>query len=144
MLQVSVNCPSCRRSLEDDKVLIDNFPSVKTKAKCGDREGHVHLSSTYGSFESTADIPLEEGEMVEFYCPYCGENLQTRAFCIECEAPMMRVDLDAGGYIRFCSRKGCHRHHIAFEDVYKELRSFLTQYPAIFSPFPREDENHGQ
>ena len=143
MLQVSVNCPYCRMSLEDDKVLIDNFPSVKTRAICGGQEGHVHLSSTYGSFETTADITLNEGDVGEFYCPFCGENLKTKAICKECDAPMMRVDLDAGGYIRFCSRKGCNNHHMAFEDIYSELRSFLTKYPAIFSPFPREDENIG-
>jgi len=141
MLQVSVNCPNCRKSLEDDGVLVDNFPSVKTRAICGDQEGYVHLSSTYGSFETAADITLREGDIVEFFCPYCGESLKTKAVCRKCDAPMMRVDLDAGGYIRFCSRKGCHSHHIAFEDVINELRSFLTKYPAVFSPFPREDEN---
>ena len=140
MLQVSVNCPYCRRSLEDDKVLIDNFPSVTTKAICGEQEGFVHLSSTYGSFETEADITFEDGDIAEFFCPYCGESLKTKAMCKKCDAPMMRVDLDAGGYIRFCSRKGCQNHYVAFEDIYNELRAFLTKYPAIFSPFPREDE----
>jgi hypothetical protein len=143
MLQVSVNCPYCRRSLEDDKVLVDNFPSVKTKAICRGQEGFLHLSSTYGSFQTETDLPIEMGDVVEFFCPYCGGSLKTKAICKECDAPMMRVDLDAGGYIRFCSRKGCCNHHIAFEDIYKELREFLTQYPAILSPFPREDENQG-
>jgi len=140
MLQVSVNCPYCRKSLEDDKVHIDNFPSVKTKAICRGQEGCVHLSSTYGNFQTQEEIEIELGDVVEFYCPYCGESLKTKTICKKCDAPMMRVDIDAGGYIRFCSRKGCQNHHIAFEDVYKEMRAFLTKYPAVLSPFPREDE----
>ena len=140
MLQVSVNCFHCRKSLEDDKVLIDNLPSVKTKVKCKSGEGNLYLSSTYGSFQTEVDIPLEEGEIVEFFCPHCGESLKAEGNCEDCSAPMAKVSLDAGGEIHFCSRKGCNNHHIEFEDIVTELRSFLASYPGILVPFPREDE----
>jgi hypothetical protein len=141
MLQVSVNCFHCRKSLEDDKVLIDNFPSVKTKVICKSGEGYLYLSSTYGSFHTEANIPIEEGEVVEFFCPHCGKSLKAKEECEVCVAPMVRVDLDAGGLIHFCSRKGCTNHHIEFEDISTDLRSFLAKYPALLVPFPREDEN---
>jgi hypothetical protein len=143
MLQLSVNCFNCRKSLEDDKVLLDDLPSVKTKVISEGGEGYVYLSSTYGNFHVKTDIPLKDGEVVEFYCPYCGESLKTTENCEVCFAPMIRVDIDAGGRIDFCARKGCENHHIEFADFSKDLRSFLAQYSGLTVPFPREDGESG-
>ncbi len=143
MLQVSVNCFSCRKSLQDDKVRIDDFPSVKTKIICEAGEGYVYLSSSYGSFDVKTEIPIKDGEVVEFYCPHCGGSLKTSENCEICFAPMVRVDVDAGGRIDFCSRKGCTNHHFEFSDINRDLRSFLAQYSGLTVPFPREDEESG-
>jgi methionyl-tRNA synthetase len=141
MLQVSVNCFNCHKSLEDDKVLINNFPSVKTKAQCKHGEGYLYLSSTYGSFQTEAEMPLEEGEIIKLFCPHCDKTLVVDETCEVCGANMARVDLDVGGLIHFCTRKGCYTHHIEFADINGELRSFIEKYPALLVPFPREDEN---
>jgi len=141
MLQVSVNCFHCHRSLEDDSFRIDNLPSVKTTVVCKAGKGFLHMSSTYGDFQTEASVPLEEGEVVELYCPHCGKSLVIDEDCKECDAPIARVDIDAGGVIHFCTKKGCTYHHIEFEDVTNDLRGFLAKYPAVLVPFPREDEN---
>ena len=141
MLQVSVNCFHCHKSLEDDHVLIDNFPSVKTKVSCNSGKGYLYLSSTYGSFQTESEIPLEDGEIVKLFCPHCDESLIVNETCEICGAPVARVDLDVGGLIHFCTRKGCHSHHVEFEDIRRDLRSFIEKYPALLVPFPREDED---
>jgi hypothetical protein len=41
---------------------------------------------------------------------------------------MINFNMDIGGRVSLCSRKGCQKHYVAFENVQDELRKFYDAY----------------
>ncbi|MFO8130140.1 MAG: hypothetical protein R6T99_09605 [Bacteroidales bacterium] len=129
---LSVSCPKCRKSLMDNDVLINNKQSVRLNiAMNGDRKGNLHLSSIYGDFSYTSNIPIKDGEIVNFICPYCKGNLKRRVRCELCDAPIVSFTVDIGGRVSICSRKGCKNHYMVFEDIETVIRKFYIEFGDI-------------
>lgn len=115
----------------DSERQIDNKDSIKVRIEFADKQGFLWLSSLYGSYniESEHDIPV--GTLTRFFCPLCGAELKSTRTCEECRAPMVAMNFSEGGVVQICSRRGCKKHLIEFEDLEAELRAFYNRY----SPF---------
>ena len=128
MIHVKLKCFHCGRNLMDKDFKIDLHPSVKVIIEYKGKKGALHLSSRYGSHNVDSEIDIPEGEIVRFFCPYCESELKSSRACYECNAPMVTFESVLGGYLRICSRKGCMKHGIEFENLETELRAFYEKY----------------
>lgn len=65
------SCPHCTQTLNKDGVVILN-----TRRNNGDK-GTIHLSATFGNYTymHEPEIEFDTGELVDFFCPSCEENL---------------------------------------------------------------------
>jgi hypothetical protein len=107
---------------------LNSKPSIKLHIEVKDQHGVIHLCSTYGCYEKTSNIDLIEGEIAKLICPFCKKDLATNVSCNVCKAPIVDFDLDKGGRVHVCSRIGCTRHYVSFEDIYTTLTSFYQEY----------------
>ena len=73
VVSLTVKCPHCDASFMEEGHLINNKPSIRLliHTKIG-QKGYIWLSSIYGDYNFTSEFRIEEGEIVEFYCPHCG------------------------------------------------------------------------
>ena len=132
MIQVKVRCPHCGKSLMQEKTIIDDHPSIKVMIEYKKKKGELLLSSLYGSYNVKSELDVPNGTMVDFFCPHCDTNLKTGRVCETCEAAMVGMSFFEGGRVQICSRSGCHKHLIEFEDLEKELMAFYNAYPLFF------------
>ena len=134
MIQVKVKCPKCGKSLMDEEHKIDEHPSVKIVAEHKNKRFWVRLSSLYGSYNLESEFVIPEGEEVGVFCPFCEADLAGTRKCEECAAAMIPLKFFDGGVVEICSRKGCKKHLIEFENLENELRAFYNAYPLFFKP----------
>ncbi|MCU0610752.1 MAG: hypothetical protein MUE60_03060 [Candidatus Eisenbacteria bacterium] len=126
-LKLAVKCPACGKSLMHPDVLIDDLPSIHLAVRTAGETGDVYLSQVYGSyakrFENVADVP---GSVTPFCCPHCDASFEAHHPC-ECGAAMIWVQLTMGGSINFCTRNGCTRHSLEFDDPDEAFILFQSQ-----------------
>ncbi len=127
-ISLKVKCPVCSKSLMDNENKVDNEPSIKLLIESGEKKGTLRLSSVYGSFNYLTDIEVVDKDVVSFYCPFCHEELNTTELCKMCDASMVSLNLDLGGKVSFCSRKGCQDHSVGFEDLSVALKQLYQDY----------------
>ena len=58
MIEISIKCLHCGKSLMDDEVEIDNKPSVRVTIEFEGKRGRLNLSSLYGSFDIDAEYEI--------------------------------------------------------------------------------------
>jgi hypothetical protein len=124
----------------DKETLIDKHPSVKVVAQYSNKRGNLYLSSLYGSYEIKCEIELPMNEILIVSCPHCNSVLTTKKLCEECDAPMVAFEFIGGSKINICSRRGCKKHSIEFEDLKKQISAFYSAYPVYFSPVSGKKE----
>ena len=118
---LDVVCPVCHKSLMNEEVEINGLPSVELNIRSeNNKKGTVYLCATYECFEHQKDMAVEQGEIVEFCCPFCHSELLTRETCHICDAPMVNLGLKSGGFIKICSRFGCFNHYLSMSDLEAE------------------------
>jgi len=129
-VSLNVSCPHCHHRLKDDSKVINQHPGILLNIKTPDkRVSQVSLSSVYGDFQFTCDIPLHEGSIVEFHCPHCGELLNRKNVkCDVCAAPIVSFLCSIGGRVSICSRTGCKNHYLVFDDIDTALIKFYAEY----------------
>jgi len=127
-ISVNVKCPHCGKSLMDAEHKVDNEPGIKLLISTPHNSGKIYLSSIYGSYNFICDFEIEDGTVATFSCPHCKEELLSEELCETCGAPMSKVNLDIGGKIGFCSRRGCKNHNIGFEDLSSALTKFYQEF----------------
>jgi ssDNA-binding Zn-finger/Zn-ribbon topoisomerase 1 len=115
----------------DNEHTVDNEPSVKLYLRIGEKEGYIWLSSIYGSYNLESTIDIEDGEIAQFKCPHCFDPVPTSEVCNECGAPLVDFHLDDGGKVSICSRAGCKKHSIEFEDLSTALTHFYNAYEML-------------
>lgn len=126
---VKVRCPHCNALLMDDKHLINNKDSIYLKISFLDKTGNIYLSSIYGDYNYTCDIPIPDDQVVEFICPKCNQNLQRlNVECESCSAPIVSFNCTVGGRVNICSRHGCKNHYVVFENLDTAVRKFYSEY----------------
>jgi len=132
MIQLNVKCPHCKHSLLDETNKIDEHPSAHFLFECKGKEGELYLSSLYGSYNSKIPSFVSEGDTLTLFCPLCKASLMSTRNCEKCNAQMVLMDIEGGGSIQICSRKGCKRHLLEFEDLGDELKAFYNVYSTFF------------
>ncbi len=113
LLILEMECPACRAILtEGATVHLDAHVDEQNQ------DGAVFLSAVFGDHGITTDLAIREGATVEFRCPHCDASLMLRHPCTLCGAPMASINITSGGYLEFCSRRGCRGHALGgFGDV---------------------------
>jgi len=132
MIHLNVKCPHCEKSLMDEKLKIDNYPSIKVKIGYKGKTGKLNLSALYGSYNINSELDVPEGEIARFFCPYCNSELKSTRTCEVCNAPMVAFKSAQGGLLQICSRHGCKKHLIEFEDLETEISVFYDEYSTFF------------
>jgi hypothetical protein len=127
-LSLNLKCPHCGTSFMDENSPVDNESSVFLHIDIAKKKGDIHLSSIYGSYNYVSDIDCPSDEVGVFSCPHCGKTLNSKVECNVCKASMVKLILDIGGKINFCSRSGCKNHSVEFEDLNNALRKMYQEY----------------
>lgn len=110
-----VRCPVCKKSLIDDSYRIGNCSSVKLDIEYKNTRGILKLCPVHESYSYFSSIEVPEREIVMFICPLCKTRLNTDHACNVCNAPVAILDIQTGGKLIICSRKGCKHHKLVFE-----------------------------
>jgi hypothetical protein len=127
LVSLKVKCPLCQQSLMDYTHFLNAKPSIKLTIEGGGKHGVINLCSTYGCYEKTSNIELVQDDIVKLFCPHCKKELTTKAECDVCKAPIVSFALDKGGKVHVCSRIGCKKHAVSFEDIYTTLTTFYEE-----------------
>lgn len=127
-LALKIKCPSCRKSLMDQQNKLDGYPSIALEAECNGKRGWLRLSPVYGSYDIESEFEIPSGCVARIFCPQCHSELKSSALCDLCQAPMAPLMLEEGGRIFTCSRRGCKKHFLEFEDIDKALATFYDTY----------------
>ncbi|MFH1223729.1 MAG: hypothetical protein V1647_05245, partial [Pseudomonadota bacterium] len=125
---LNVKCPHCLKSLMDNAVTIDNEPSIKMDIKLKGETSWVRLSAVWGSYNIQSERKLNSGDIAEFLCPHCHKLLNIQQKCESCGAPKVEMNLNSGGSITVCSKRGCKKHAIEIDNVKDFLRIAEEQY----------------
>jgi len=143
IISLRLKCPLCSASLMDKEHHVDNEPGIKLKIKIGKKEGHIWLSSIYESYNYDSDFEIPPNQIADFTCPQCGRQIISEDKCLACHAPMIPFHLKDGGKVTICSRAGCKKHSVAFEDLSTALNYFYDRYTYTHAPDiriePREE-----
>jgi hypothetical protein len=135
-VKLTLKCPKCGKPLVDETKMIDNVPSIKLFIRMGEKEGYIWLSSIYGSYNLESTFEILKDEIAVFKCPHCLSDLTSDESCGECSAPLVDFHLIEGGKVSICSRAGCKKHSIEFEDLATAMSHFYNEFEnQQYSPF---------
>lgn len=122
MLVLDLSCPQCRATLtEGMRVHLDAF------VKDTHQDGVVYLSAVFGDYAIETDLDIKEGVIVDFRCPECDASIMLPVPCRICGAPMASLNLRAGGYLEFCSRRGCKAHALGGTGDIDDMMSLMNR-----------------
>ncbi|MBI4726965.1 hypothetical protein HY768_07040 [candidate division TA06 bacterium] len=127
-LALKIKCPVCRKSLMDRQNMLDGYPSIALEAEGNGHRGWLRLSPVYGSYDIESEFEIPPDCVARIFCPQCRSELKSLAACDLCQAPMVPLMLEEGGKIFTCSRRGCKKHFLEFEDIDKALATFYEAY----------------
>ena len=126
-IKIRVKCPECDESLMNSRVIIDDIPSIGLEAKILDKLGHIYLSQIYCSYNKEfIGVDNVGGAIVEISCPSCHKAFPVMGLC-ECKAPVVGFNMEIGGIIKVCTRNGCKKHSLEFEDANAAFSLFKDQ-----------------
>jgi hypothetical protein len=122
MLVLELCCPQCGAPLtEGTKVPLNAF------IRDTHQEGEMTLSAVFGDYTVESELNMQEGYVVEFHCPKCDASLMLPLACKLCGAPMVSLNLKSGGYLEFCSRKGCKGHALGGVGDIDQMMSLMNR-----------------
>jgi hypothetical protein len=122
MLVMALSCPQCNAVLtEGSKVCLDGNVSRTHQ------DGAVSLSAVFGDYSIETDLELAEGDIVEFRCPKCDASIMLQLLCKLCGAPMASLNVAKGGYLEFCSRRGCRAHALGGTGNIDDMMSLMNR-----------------
>jgi len=128
LFAINVKCPHCFKSLMDPKITLDNEPSIKVDIKIRGEKSWLRLSSVWGSYTIQSERKINVGDVPEFYCPHCTKSLNLAIKCETCGSPKVELNLNTGGKIMICSKRGCKKHVIEIDNVKDFLRVANDEY----------------
>ncbi len=122
LLLLELSCPNCNRALtKGTKVLLDAF------VRDTHEEGQVALSALFGDYTVETELEIPAGAVVEFRCPECEAGLLLALPCRLCGAPMASLNIAGGGYLEFCSRRGCKGHALGGVGNIDDMMSLMNK-----------------
>ncbi|MDA8131545.1 MAG: hypothetical protein M0011_08590 [Elusimicrobia bacterium] len=128
MLSVSVKCPHCGKSLMSASKKLDDAKAIEVNLTYAGKHAPLYLSSLYGSYQVETSLNMPVGKVAGFRCPHCDADLKSTRKCDACGSQMVAFDLKAGGQVQICSRRGCRKHILEFQDPDSELQAFYKSY----------------
>ena len=128
MINVHVKCPHCGKSLMNSSKKLDKAPSIEVHLTYSGKHAPIYMSSLYGSYAVETALPIPQGKVAGFRCPNCKADLKSTRKCDACGSQMIAFDLKAGGQVQICSRRGCKKHVLEFQDADSELQAFYRSY----------------
>ena len=122
MLVLELCCPQCNALLTDGmKIRLDGHVR-ETHEK-----GEVLISAIFGDYTVETDLDIKEGNITDLSCPKCEASIMIPQACKVCGAPNASLDLKSGGYIEFCSRRGCKGHALGGIGDIDEMMSLMNR-----------------
>ena len=122
LLVLALCCPQCGAALtEGTRLRLDGH------ARRTHQEGSVSLSAVFGDYSVEADLTLEEGDVVDYSCPKCEASLMLPLACKLCGASMASLNIAKGGYVEFCSRRGCRAHALGGTGNIDDMMSLMNR-----------------
>jgi hypothetical protein len=112
----------------DHTLFLNSKPSIKLKIDIEGQQGTINMCSTYGCYDRQSTVRLVDNAIATFSCPHCKKDLKGSHLCDACQAPVVDFKLDKGGKVHVCSRIGCEKHYVSFEDIYATLTRFYHEY----------------
>ncbi|MGV8038680.1 MAG: hypothetical protein AB2L07_00870 [Thermoanaerobaculaceae bacterium] len=122
MLLMKLRCPQCRELLtQGSQVVLDAY------VEATHQDGQVALSAVFGDYSLQTDLEIPEGAVASFRCPRCDSSLMVTAHCKICGASMVSLNIDEGGYLEFCGRRGCKAHSIGGVGDIDEMMNLMNR-----------------
>ncbi len=128
MVSVSVKCPHCGKSLMSAGKKLDGAKAIEVNLTYAGKHAPLYLSALYGSYLAETELPVPSGKVAGFRCPHCKADLKSTRKCDACGSQMVAFDLKDGGQVQICSRRGCKKHVLEFQDADSELQAFYKSY----------------
>lgn len=117
---LALRCPQCRAALtEGARVALDGH------VRRTQRQGAVALSAVFGDYGVETELALVDGDEIEYACPKCEASVMLPLACRLCGAAMASLDVEGGGYLEFCSRRGCRAHALGGTGNLDDLMSLM-------------------
>jgi predicted RNA-binding Zn-ribbon protein involved in translation (DUF1610 family) len=122
MLVMNLACPQCGASLtRGARVHLDG------QVRGSQQDGAVYLSAVFGDYTVETDLAVQEGDVVELRCPECDASIMLPLACKLCGAPMASLNMAKGGYLEFCSRRGCKAHALGGVGNVDDMMSMMNR-----------------
>lgn len=128
MVSVSVKCPHCGKSLMSPSKKLEGARAIEVNMTYAGKHAPLYLSALYGSYAVETGISIPAGKVAGFRCPHCKADLKSTRKCDACGSQMVAFDLKQGGQVQICSRRGCKKHILEFQDADSELQAFYKSY----------------
>ena len=132
MISVSLKCPHCGKSLMDSAKKMDDGSSINVRLTYAGKNAPLYMSARYGSYAVETGLNIPIGKIAGFRCPHCKADLKSTRKCEVCAAQMVAFDLKEGGQVQICSRRGCKKHLLEFQNPDSELQAFYKSYVKAF------------
>ena len=132
MINIHVKCPQCGKSLMSTKKKMGGKAAIEVKVTYAGKNAPLYMSSVYGSYDIEMDLKIPLGKVAGFRCPHCKADLKSTRKCDVCSSQMVAFDLKGGGQVQICSRRGCKKHILEFQDPKSELQAFYKSYVKTF------------
>lgn len=115
-------CLECGTSLMSKEVVFNGYEAIKAKIEFQeDNSGNfvkniVYIDPRWGVYSKeyvNKDLIPKKGDIVRFFCPYCGKEFVNKDVCSECGAHVVGLrDAVTGNIVEICTRCGCSWHTI--------------------------------
>lgn len=128
MVSVQVKCPHCGKSMMNPGHKLDGVQAIEVNLTYAGKHAPLYLSSLYGSYKVETELNMPVGKVAGFRCPSCKADLKSTRKCDACGSQMIAFELKAGGQVQICSRRGCKKHVLEFQDADSELQAFYKSY----------------
>ncbi len=113
-------CPAGHSLMVEDKKF-DGERAIAVKIRLGGHSGMLYLHPFYGKHEYESDVSLNEGDVIEVFCPECNASLTIDEQCNLCNIPMFAVNLPDGGQVEACPTIGCQKHSLRIVNLDEQL-----------------------
>ena len=122
MLVMNLACPQCGVGLTRS-----GWVHLDGQVRGTRQDGAVRLSAVFGDYSVETDLTVEEGNIVDYRCPECDASIMLPLVCKLCGAPMASLNMAKGGYVEFCSRRGCKAHALGGVGNVDDMMSMMNR-----------------
>ena len=101
-------CPK-RHDLMDNEIKIEGMPTVKLKAKSGEKIAYINFDPVYGKHRHILNPPSAIIKDAEIACPKCDASLISQEkVCPVCGSKIFRFEVPPYGFFEACTNFECN------------------------------------